>query len=240
MAYDPNELFASQAGNGSGLRVEATTIQPKTFAAGTALLTLLTPLAFNTSTEKWVVWSGGTSEVNTITANATPATAGTFTLTVDGAVTAAIAYNATAAAVQAALEALPNVAPGDVTAAATSGANLGAASAVVTLTWGGAWAGKDVAITIQTGGLTGNAHVLATSTAGVASNGANQIKGFVWPNPVQLVSGSEVQGNVLLAGKLHYDDIPLPAGETQSVLDAALQTNCRSLGLIVQGLGKVR
>ena len=85
-----------------------------------------------------------------------------------------------------------------------------------------------------------DAHVLATSTAGVASNGANQIKGFVWPNPVQLVSGSEVQGNVLLAGKLHYDDIPLPAGETQSVLDAALQTNCRSLGLIVQGLGKVR
>lgn len=41
-------------------------------------------------------------------------TGGTFTLTYDGQTTAAIAYNATAAAIQTALEALSNVAPGDV------------------------------------------------------------------------------------------------------------------------------
>ena len=39
---------------------------------------------------------------------------GTFTLTYNGQTTAAIAYNATAAQVQSALEALNNVAPGDV------------------------------------------------------------------------------------------------------------------------------
>ena len=41
-------------------------------------------------------------------------TGGTFTLTYNGQTTAAIAYNATAAQVQSALEALNNIAPGDV------------------------------------------------------------------------------------------------------------------------------
>ncbi len=42
------------------------------------------------------------------------ATGGTFTLTFSGQTTTALAYNATAAQVQAALEALSNIAPGDV------------------------------------------------------------------------------------------------------------------------------
>lgn len=106
------------------------------------------------------------NEINTITADATPATAGTFTLTVSGQTTAGIAYNATAAAIETALEALSNVVPGDVTAIATTGANLGAASAVVTLTWGGAFAGTNVTITADMAGLTGNPHVFATPTQG--------------------------------------------------------------------------
>jgi hypothetical protein len=44
----------------------------------------------------------------------TDATGGTFTLTYSGQTTAAIAYNATAAAIQTALETLSNIAPGDV------------------------------------------------------------------------------------------------------------------------------
>jgi len=43
------------------------------------------------------------------------ATGGTFTLTYDGQTTADINYNATIAEIQAALEVLPNVAPGDIT-----------------------------------------------------------------------------------------------------------------------------
>jgi hypothetical protein len=54
------------------------------------------------------------NEAQTVTITGTP-TGGTFTLTYSGQTTAAIAYNANAAAVQSALEALSNLAPGDVT-----------------------------------------------------------------------------------------------------------------------------
>jgi hypothetical protein len=53
------------------------------------------------------------AEVQTVTITGTP-TGGTFTLTYSGQTTGTIAYNAAAAAVLAALEALSNLAPGDV------------------------------------------------------------------------------------------------------------------------------
>ena len=56
----------------------------------------------------------GVAEVQTLTATA-PATAGTFRLTFNGQTTDPIAYNADAATIQAALEALSNVEPGDIT-----------------------------------------------------------------------------------------------------------------------------
>jgi flagellar hook-associated protein 2 len=56
------------------------------------------------------------SEVQSLTKTSV-ATAGTFTLTYDGHTTAAIAYNASAAEIQAALEALSNVNSGDITVA---------------------------------------------------------------------------------------------------------------------------
>jgi len=52
--------------------------------------------------------------VYTLTANATPPTAGTFTLTYSAQTTGAIAYNATPAAVQTALEALSNIGAGNI------------------------------------------------------------------------------------------------------------------------------
>lgn len=54
-----------------------------------------------------------TNEVQTITVTGAP-TGGNFTITYDGQTTAAIAHNANAAAVQSALEALSNIAVGDV------------------------------------------------------------------------------------------------------------------------------
>lgn len=57
--------------------------------------------------------TAGTPEVQTVTITGGP-TGGDFTLTYSGQTTAAIAWNANAAAVQAALVALSNVAPGDV------------------------------------------------------------------------------------------------------------------------------
>src|SRR4051794_40900539 len=56
---------------------------------------------------------GGATEQQAATTPGTP-TGGTSTLTYAGATTAAIAYNAAASAVQTALEALPNIGPGNV------------------------------------------------------------------------------------------------------------------------------
>jgi hypothetical protein len=61
-----------------------------------------------------VLGPGVTSEVQTVTITGTP-TGGSFRLSVSGQQTADIAYNAVAADVQTALEALSNVAPGDLT-----------------------------------------------------------------------------------------------------------------------------
>ena len=241
MALNPNELFSSSTVSPL-LRVEAKTIQPKTFASGSGTLGQLTPVVFNTSTNFWQVWSDAVAEISTITANATPNTGGTFTLTVNGQETAAIAFDATAAVIQTALEALSNVESGDVTAVATTGTDLGDANAVVTLTWGGNFTGTNPTIAIDDSSLTGGSgdHALAEATAGIAAADVNTIKGFVWPDAVVLDSDEEVIGNVLLEGKLHYDDIALPAGEIAANLKGALRDGPRALGLIIQGLDQVR
>lgn len=92
----------------------------------------------------------------TLTADATPATAGTFTLTFDGETTATIPFDATPSQVAAAVRALPSV----ITAGATStSANLGVAAAVVTLL-----VTKNTPVaasSIDNTGITGNGAVLA-------------------------------------------------------------------------------
>ena len=239
MAFAENELFSS-ATQGSMPRVIPESVMPLTFGPGTGTLAPLTPIGYDEENGYWGPWTSKTAEVNTITSNATPATAGTFTLTVNGETTAGIAYNATAAAVQAALEALEGVSKGDVTAAATTGANLGAASAVVTLTWGGKLAAQDIVVAITTTDLTGNAHALATSTAGVTAGGRQIIRAFVYPDPVVLDVTDNVLGQGLLKGKIRYADIVLPSGENQTLLDNALKDGPLARGLIVMGLAGVR
>lgn len=104
------------------------------------------------------------NEVQTLGLGA--ATAGTVTITFDGATTGAIAFNATAAAVQAALEGLPNVGPGDIVV--TGGPLPG----VITLTFGGQYAGRNVAeITVTPTGLTGGVVTIVTTTQGGAVAG---------------------------------------------------------------------
>jgi hypothetical protein len=111
-----------------------------------------------------VISSGGTNEVQTITVTGTP-TGGSFTLTFNGQTTAAIAYNAAAAAVKTALEALTNIAVGDVT---TSGGPL--PTTAVTVTFAGAYASSDVPQMTATASFTGGtspAVAVTTTTPGV-------------------------------------------------------------------------
>lgn len=115
----------------------------------------------------------GVSEVQTVTITGAP-TGGTFTLTLDGQTTAAIAYNATAAAVKTALEALPNVDQVTVT---------GTGPYVVTFA-GGANVPQMTATASLTGGSS-PAVAVATTTGGGAGGGADVLAGFVaYPIPL--------------------------------------------------------
>lgn len=114
------------------------------------------------SDQNMTLSTNGTNEVQTLSTTGT-VTAGTFTITWSGQTTAAIAWNATAAAVQAALEALSNIAVGDV---AVTGGPLPATPVVVTFT--GNLGNSNVAAMTTTDTLTGGSTAVATTTAGVA------------------------------------------------------------------------
>ncbi|MFD9004521.1 hypothetical protein ACFV0T_26770 [Streptomyces sp. NPDC059582] len=102
--------------------------------------------------------AAGPDEVQTVTITGTP-TGGTFTLTFNSQTTAAIAYNAAASAVQSALEALSNIAPGDVVCA--GGPLPGTA---VTVTFGGAYDGTNVPQMTAAGSFTGGTSPAVTVT----------------------------------------------------------------------------
>jgi hypothetical protein len=108
---------------------------------------------------------GGANEQQTVTITGTP-TGGTFTLTYNGATTANIAYNAAAAAVVSALEALPNIGPGNV---AGSGGALPGTPVVITFQnqLGRQNVGQMTAAHAFTGGTT-PAIAVTTTTAGSA------------------------------------------------------------------------
>ncbi len=114
-------------------------------------------------------FAGGTlqNEVQTITVTGTPA-GGTYRLAVNGVATSALAFNAALAAVQAAINALPNVGPTDIV--------LSGATSPFTATFGGNFAGQNVpAITLDTNSLTGGTNptvVIATTTQGGVASGA--------------------------------------------------------------------
>lgn len=227
MTLDPNNIVQTGAGPGSGLRFfpDDGAVEPLKFASGSGTLAAGTAVTYNTSTGFYQIFNGTSDEVSTITANATPNTGGTFTLTVTNPVTsvsdttAAIDFDATAAEVQAALEALDNVIVGDVTCVQTNGTDLGDASAVVTIYWGlngGDYSGQDLTFTIDDSGLTGGSgdHALAQATQGgqAGANGTGVLQGFVWPEDITLSSTGEVLGCVMTSGMFHVDDVPEVGG----------------------------
>lgn len=105
----------------------------------------------------------GTNEVQTLSITGAP-TGGTFTISLGGQTTAAIAYNATAAEVQAALELISTIGAGNVVC---TGGPLPATAVVIEFR--GALARTDVATVTTTASLTGGttpATAVAATTAG--------------------------------------------------------------------------
>lgn len=110
-----------------------------------------------------VPYAGGVSEVQTVTITGSP-TGGTFTLTWSGQTTTAIAWNATAATVQAALIALSNIGVGDVVVTGGPGP-----ATAYTVTFAGALSDQDVAQMTAAHSFTGGttpAIAVTTTTAG--------------------------------------------------------------------------
>lgn len=149
----------------------------------------------------------GTNEVQRATITGVP-TGGTFTLTYAGQTTTAIAYNATAAAVQTALEALNNLAPADVVVTGGPGP-----ATPYTITFGGTLASKDVAPITATGTLTGGttpAIAVTTITPGV--------------QPIQSAMSSAVSTSVALRTIIVDLAPPEAACGARPTLDPSLPT----------------
>jgi trimeric autotransporter adhesin len=110
--------------------------------------------------------STGTNEVQTVTLTGGP-TGGTFNLTYDGQTTSAIAYNADAATVDTALEALSNIGSGDVTVTGSAGGQW-------TVTFGGALAATNLPqMTANGSSLTGGSGQAIAVSEEIASSGPN-------------------------------------------------------------------
>ncbi|MEW2393060.1 hypothetical protein AB0933_32335 [Streptomyces venezuelae] len=175
------------------------------------------PLGKVTATGLYAPYAAVSNEVQTLTVTGGP-TGGTFTITWSGQTTSALAYNATAAQVQTALEALSNIAPGDVTV-------TGAAGGPWTLTWGGTQLGEDVAAPTTTESFTGGTSpdiTIATTTAGgaaTASDGSQVFAGFLFtevafsPTATKCAAPLMVHGQIDVAKlPVAFDPTDLPAG----------------------------
>lgn len=153
-----------------------------------------------------VITTGGTNEVQTITITGTP-TGGTFTLTFDGETTSAIAYNAAATAVRAALLALSNIGANDVTVSGGPGPG-----SPYVATFAGGYANSNVPAMTATSSLTGGttpAVAVTTTTAGVEGATATgyrapQVNTDPLPNGVAVEAWSHAILDNALAASLPY------------------------------------
>ena len=73
----------------------------------------------------------------------------------------------------------------------------------------------------------------------LGTNGMNTIRGFVWSDEITLHGTDEVIGQVMLGGKVHFDDLPANLGgagaPTAAQVNAALRA-VHTYGLIVEGI----
>ena len=74
------------------------------------------------------------------------------------------------------------------------------------------------------------------------ANGTGLVKGIVMndkTDPLILQVADEAVGTVMLAGEAHRSDLQ-SGGGTSAQLDTALQSDARSIGIIVRSLDKIR
>lgn len=173
-----------------------------------------TPLAKITATGLYGPYSV-TDEVQTITEGGSGLTS--FTLTYSGQTTASIDDQATDAEVQAALEALSNIAPGDVTVTGDPGGPY-------TVTFGGTLADTNVAqMTATPTGGTGTVTIATTTAGGTeGTGGLETCAGLLFGAatiPNVLDTTKDVGGALFVHGFVKLSKLPF-------TLDAAGQADC--------------
>lgn len=168
----------------------------------------------------------------------TGATAGTFTLTYAGATTAPIAYNATAAAVRSALEALPNLDAGDVTVTGTG---------PWTVTFVGV--GGDVPqMSIDASGTTGGTGSVATLTEGGVKGGDRAADGeftglIVWAvddcgtGAPETEQRDRAQQLLRLKERVHVEEETVPVLQTKAGAPTAGTSLVDAVGRLELTLG---
>lgn len=170
------------------------------------------------SSGKFGPYAGELNEVQRI---AVDATGGTFTITVAGGTTAAIAFNATPGAVQSALELLAEVNNGDIVVTGGVGAAGGANPYV--LTFGGQYSGRNVpAVTTGVGSLTGGASTAAVTTfvgGGSSASDGTEVADCILLDRVLLLSRANlfVAPSVVMAAAMTEGDfitanLPIASG----------------------------
>jgi hypothetical protein len=211
------EAFASddQSWLGSAHGADATqsiTLDTSAFTSGThypdGYFKSGIPLGKITATGKYGPYGGAANEVQSVTITGAP-DGGTFTLTYGGQTTAGIAFNAPASAVQSALVALTSLEPGDVTVG-------GVAGGPYSVTFGGRFAGEDVAaLTASGAGLTGGTTpgvTIGTATPGGSgvSDGTETLAGFLFAAvAAPAVNTTDVSGAMLVHGAIREARLPI-------------------------------
>lgn len=225
----PNESGANAFANHK--KVAMTQQKTWEFGAVGADETLPTcmPVGFNESTGNAAKWMAPDPTVAVVNGGFT---GGTWGLTINGIVIAntVLAWDAAAALVAATIKAQTGViATVDLTAGEytiTFDAD-DEVSVLPTVT---------VDVTLLTGGTPA-----ATVTAGTASYGTHNVKGIVWPEPIDLVTAGEKQGVVMVYGEVDFSELEavVAVGDVPA-LKTACQTELLPRGLNVVGLEQVR
>lgn len=252
MALNPTETFRSATPVTRSIAADPKDVRVGTLKDaeinGVKDLPVLTPLAFRTSASAWVVWTPGTApeyKFGPDETNGAP-TGGTFTFSINGQVTGAIAYNATVPVFQAAIDAA--VGAGNVIVSVdVDGPTIDLANLI--LTFVGKYLGLSMTLVVDdallTGGTGGNGTFVMVGADGAETQ--DVIAGFLW-EPATTNATQEVLCQVMLQGKLAFSHIPesmYDAGNTvllydKNALIEACKNGPRTKGLIVQGVPAVR
>jgi hypothetical protein len=161
-----------------------------------------------TASGLYAPYSGVSSEVQSVTVTGSP-TGGTFTLTYSGQTTAAIPFDAQAIQVQHALEALSNIAVGDVLVDGGPGGPY-------YVRFAGTLAGTDVAAMTASGaGLTGGSSpgvTIATARAGgnaAGSDGTEVFAGLLAQEVLFAPGSTKATGPLLWFGEVYANLLPV-------------------------------